>query len=99
MAKQAKQYVITYTRPMTGRSYTSKPLTVEEAVVYFGYTLECGASYEHERGNKKINRNPKNINSLLTNLNNASNNSARNGCGAYYKAQEVVGSLVDAETV
>jgi hypothetical protein len=99
MAKQAKRYVITHTRPMNGRSYTSKPLTVEEAVVYFGYTLECGASYAHERGNKKINRNPKNINSLLTNLNNASNNSARNGCGDYYKAQEVVGSLVDAETV
>ena len=99
MAKEAKRYVITHTRPTSGRSYSSKPLTIEEAVVYYGYTLECGASYEHERGNKKINRNPKTINALLTNLNNASNNSARNVCGDHYKAQEVVGSLVDAETV
>ena len=86
MAKQAKRYVITYTRPMSGRSYTSRPLTIEEAVDYFGYTLECGASWQHERGNKKINRNPKTIKSLITNLNNASDNSARNGCGDYYEA-------------
>lgn len=80
----SKQYIITYTKPMTGRSYTSNPLTLEEAVKYFGYTLECGASWQHERGNKKINRNPKTIKSLITNLNNASDNTARNGCGDYY---------------
>ena len=85
----AKQYVITSTRPFTGRSSESKPMTVQEAVQYFGYTLECGASYSHERGNKKINRNPKSISSLITNLNNASNNSAANGCGTYYEAREV----------
>lgn len=45
----------------------------------FGYTLECGASYQHEKGNKKINRSPKNIKSLINNLNNATNNSAANG--------------------
>ena len=89
MAKQAKRYVITSTRPMSGRSYTSRPLTLVEAVEYYGYTLECGASWEHEKGNKKINRNPTTIKSLITNLNNASNNSARNGCGDYYEAQEV----------
>ena len=82
-----KQYIITHTRPFSGRSYTSRPLTVAEAVNYYGYTLECGASWQHERGNKKINRNPKTIASLITNLNNASNNSARNGCGDYYTAQ------------
>lgn len=84
-----KQYVITYTRPYTGRSYETDPKTVEEAVKYFGYTLECGASYEHERGNKKINRNPKTIKSLITNLNNASRNSAANGGGMIYEAREV----------
>ena len=81
-----KQYIITHTRPFSGRSYTSRPLTVAEAVNYYGYTLECGASWQHERGNKKINRNPKTIASLITNLNNASNNTARNGCGDYYSA-------------
>ena len=45
----------------------------------FGYTLECGQSYQHEKGNKKINTQPKTIKSLITNLNNAVNNSASNG--------------------
>ena len=93
MAKTAKRYVFTYTRPMSGRSYSSRPLTVEEAVDYYGYTLECGASYAHEKGNKKINRKPTTIKSLITNLNNASNNTARNGCGDYYEAEEFFGEL------
>ena len=80
----SKQYIITHTRPMSGRSYTSRPLTVAEAIEYFGYTLEVGASWSHEKGNRKINRSPKTIKSLITNLNNASDNSARNGCGDYY---------------
>ena len=84
MAKQEKRYVITSTRPLSGRSYKSEPLTIAEAVKYYGYTLECGESWQHEKGNKKINRNPKTIKSLITNLNKASNNSARNGCGDYY---------------
>jgi hypothetical protein len=46
---------------------------------YFSYTLECGQSYEREAGNKKINCNPKTAKSLVTNLNNAVNNSAANG--------------------
>jgi methyltransferase-like protein len=46
---------------------------------YFRYTLECGQSYEREAGNKKINCNPKTAKSLVTNLNNAANNSAANG--------------------
>lgn len=90
MAKQEKRYVITSTRPMSGKSNTSKPMTVKEAIQYYGYTLECGASWQHEKGNKKINRNPTTIKSLITNLNNAANNSARNGCGDYYKAVEFV---------
>lgn len=60
--------------------------TVEELVMIFSYTLECGASYQHEKGNKKINRNPKTIKSLISNLNNAVNNSAANGyAGVTYR--------------
>ncbi len=59
--------------------------TIEELVKSYSYTLDCGASYQHEKGNKKINRNPKTIASLVSNLNNAVNNSAANGhSGTYY---------------
>ena len=85
----SKQYIITHTKSVSGRLYKSRPLTIAEAVEYYGYTLECGASYEHEKGNKKINRNPKTIASLIKNLNNASNNTSRNGWGEYYTAEEV----------
>lgn len=84
-----KHYIITCTKGMfEQRTYTSRPLTVSEAVEYYGYTLEKGASWQHERGNKKINQQPKTIKSLLTNLNNAVNNSAANGyAGEYYTAE------------
>lgn len=85
----SKQYIITSTSPYTGRSRESRPLTIAEAVDYFSYTLEVGASWAHEKGNKKINRKPTTIRSLITNLNNAASNSARNGCGDYYKAEAV----------
>ena len=81
----SKQYIITYTKPMSGRSYTSRPLTLAEAIEYFGYTLECGASYAWQKGSKKVNRTPKTIAGLMTALNNASTNTARNGCGDYYE--------------
>ena len=59
--------------------------TLEELIKYHSYTLECGASYQHERGNKKINREPKSIATLISNLNNAVNNSAANGyAGKFY---------------
>lgn len=96
MAKVEKKYVITCTRPFSGSESVSRPLTVAEAVKYYGYTLECGASYSYERGNKKINRNPTTIKSLITNLNNASNNSAANGCGSYYNAEEYVEEVANA---
>ena len=51
---------------------------------YFGYTLECGQSYEREKGNKKINRNPKSGKSLVDNLNKAVSNSAANGYSSTY---------------
>ncbi len=53
--------------------------TLDELVEGFSYTLECGASYQHEKGNRKINREPKTIKSFITNVNNAVNNSAANG--------------------
>ena len=86
MAKQVKRFVISQTCPLSGRTYNSRPLTVEEAVKQYSYTLSCGAGYAHERGNKKINLAPKTIKSLITNLNNASSNSAANGCGDRYEA-------------
>jgi hypothetical protein len=64
-------------------------MTMEALWEYFSYTLECGASYAHEKGNKKINRKPKTIASLVTNLNNAVNNSAANGwAGKTYEGAE-----------
>lgn len=53
--------------------------TLAQLIQYFGYTLECGRSWQYEKGNKKINTEPKTIKSLITNLNNAVNNSAKNG--------------------
>lgn len=79
MAKAAKIFTVESYRSRNG-STTRFTGTIEELVTKtFSYTLECGASYQHEKGNKKINRNPKSITALITNLNNAVNNSAANG--------------------
>lgn len=91
----AKQYIITKTSPYTGKMYKTRPLTTEEAVDYYGYTLECGYSWQHEKGNKKINLHPKTMKSLISNLNNAASNSASNGCGDYFAAEEFVPERVD----
>lgn len=56
----------------------------------FGYTLEVGQSWQHEKGNKKINRSPKGIKSLVKNLYNAKNNAARNGYGGVSYSQGTV---------
>jgi len=74
--KLAKKYrIITH-----GKNSSRETIgTLEELIKKFSYTLETGASYERERGNKKINRNPKNILSLVNNLNAATNNAAANG--------------------
>ena len=55
--------------------------TIAELTEAFSYTLECGASYAHEKGNKKINLAPKSMNTLVKNINNAHNNSAADGWG------------------
>ena len=63
--------------------------TLEELTQYFSYTLMKGASWQHERGNKKINQHPKSIKSLVSNLNNAEDNAACNGCGStWYTLKE-----------
>lgn len=79
--KAPKRFRITCTKYRAGRDnsvYTHEG-TVEELVKVYSYTLECGESWQHEKGNKKINRNPKNIASLVKNIENAKNNSASNG--------------------
>ncbi len=77
-----KIYKIQNTKSRHGRessTYMSDIGTVAELVAYYRYTLETGQSWQHEKGNRKINCNPKGIKSLITNLNNAKNNSAANG--------------------
>jgi hypothetical protein len=72
-AKEEAIYTIRSERKGRSHDYTG---TLAELIQKFSYTLEKG---EHEKGNKKINRNPKNIASLVQNINNAENNAAANG--------------------
>ncbi|MDD5151903.1 MAG: hypothetical protein PHC28_15725 [Flavobacterium sp.] len=53
--------------------------TLQELIEHFKYTLEVGKSWQHEKGNKKIDMSPKSIKSLVKNLNNAKQNAAANG--------------------
>jgi hypothetical protein len=82
-----------------GQTYTvvidrkgrQKPVsgTMEELLDYFGYTLETGKSYEHEKGRYKINLNPKNIVQLVDALNKAATNAAANSApSTYYSVGE-----------
>ncbi len=60
--------------------------TIVDLVKAYGYTLEVGQSWEHEKGNRKINRAPKGIKSLVSNLYNAKNNAAADGySGCYFE--------------
>lgn len=67
--------------------------TLENLISNFSYTLEVGKSWQHEKGNKKINLKPKTIKSLITNLNNAKSNAAANGCPSDY--YELVTDQID----
>jgi hypothetical protein len=83
---QDKKYKIKIRRSGTfGNSYPDRfeEGTLPELINYFRYTLEVGQSWENEKGNKKINMNPKNIQSLCDNLEKAKNNAASNGYGGY----------------
>ena len=57
--------------------------TLEELTKWFAFTLENGASYQYEKGNKKINKHPGTIKALLKNLENAKNNSSVFGYSGY----------------
>ena len=76
----SKLFTIIRTNSRTDREYLQTG-TLDDLVQSYSYTLEKGASYEHEKGNKKINKTPTTIASLVTNLNNAVNNAARDGNG------------------
>ena len=77
----AKQITILQPRRNHGRPDSTNEYngTIPDLVDEFRYTLECGASWSHEKGNAKINTNPKSGKTLVKNLNNAVNNSAANG--------------------
>jgi hypothetical protein len=53
--------------------------TISDLLEIFSYTIECGKSYEHEKGNYKINTNPKGIKSLISTINKSRSNAAANG--------------------
>ncbi len=75
----AKVKIFKINQRKSGRDYPSEIGTLEELIKYFSYVLEVGQSWEHEKGNKKINRSPKSIGSLITNIYNAKNNAASDG--------------------
>jgi predicted CopG family antitoxin len=98
MAKAPSVYTIKREKHSNGSNFTMSG-TLPELIEKVAYTLECGASYQHEKGNAKINPKPTNIKSLITNLNNAVNNSAANGyAGVTYSLQNnaPVGELNEA---
>ena len=75
-------YRITKCRFRDNREYVQTG-TIAELTEAYRYTLEVGADWSHEKGNKKINQSPKTIKSLVTNLENACNNAAANGYSGY----------------
>lgn len=77
-----KTYIIIKTNKRTD-SETVFTGSLEELIPMFSYTLETGVSYQSEKGNKKINTQPKTIKSLVNNLNNAVNNAAANNYSNY----------------
>jgi len=62
--------------------------TVSELIEYFKYTLEVGKSYEHEKGNKKINLKPKTIKALVKELAKSISNSGNSGYYEYIEKDE-----------
>lgn len=60
-------------------SYYYQTGTLAELIKAYGYTLEVGESWQHEKGNHKINRNSRNVNDLVKNLNWAVDNAASDG--------------------
>ena len=96
MAKAKEITIIQYRSRMFGETRRKEITGTIEYLVndYFGYTLDCGRSWQHEKGNKKIpeNANIRSAKVLVNALNNAENNRAANGCSnTWYelKLQEV----------
>jgi hypothetical protein len=86
--KTEKRYKVIKERD--GKSPIVMEGTLSELIQSYSYSLEVGESWQHEKGNKKINRNPKSISALINNLGNADNNAAANGyAGTRYSYQEV----------
>ena len=77
----AKEFTIIKNRRGSDSEVTG---TIEYLTNYFKYTLETGESWQHEKGNSKINTNPKSGEALVKNLNNAKRNSAANGAPSEY---------------
>lgn len=84
MAKPQKTFLVE--KEDSGSGFYSRPSryyyqegTLAELVASYKYTLETGQSYESEKGNKKINTQPKGIVTLIKNLNAAVTNAAANG--------------------
>ena len=89
VADQIYTVDITRSRGMGPSTTRSTSGTMVELLDYFGYTLEVGKSYEHERGRYKINMNPRNINQLVDALNKAATNAAANSApSTYYSVGE-----------
>ena len=87
--KGEKVYKITKTRDRDGREYVQTG-TLADLIKAYSYTLETGKSYEHEKGNKKINTSPKTLDQLIRNLQAAVNNAAANGyAGVSFDGEEV----------
>ena len=75
----------TYTVKKSGRyNDTESSGTIEELLKYHSYTLEVGKSWEHEKGNSKINEYPKTGASLVSNLNKSARNLAADGNPSSY---------------
>lgn len=89
---QTKAYRVTKIQQVAGggiRTYTHEG-TLPELLEIYRHSLEAGQSWEHEKGNKKINTNPRTIKSLCTALTNSANNVAINGYGgADYTYEEI----------
>lgn len=91
MAKSPKIYTIEVTRIRLrgGDSITScETGTLEDLKEEFRYTLDCGASYNGQRGCKKVNTDPKSIKSLVDNLNKAAENCCTHYQDRYYSLVE-----------
>lgn len=68
--------------------------TINELIKYFHYVLECGYSQQYEKGCKKINMNPRSVDSLCESLYNASNNAVHSDfSGKFFEPAEITQRL------